>query len=122
MPQTVFDVQLSRGVLIVTPVGDAVSFREADVLGGIEGVQERIRGCDPPLVVADLANSGYFGSVIIGALASFAELALEAGGAFAACNVSQQMVHVLKVMQLDERWNIHPNRKAAMKAVLGAAS
>ena len=122
MPQTVFDVESSRGVLIVAPIGDAIGFRESDVLANIETVLDQIRNCDPPLVVVDLANSKYFGSVIIGALVSFAEQAQGTGGAFAACNVSDQMEGVLKVMHLDERWNICDTRREAIRTVRESAS
>jgi anti-anti-sigma factor len=120
MPQTVFEIETSDGVLIVTPRGDAVGFREADVNHGVNSVLEQIAGLTPPLVVVDLGSSGYFGSVIIGALAAFAERARDAGGAFAVCHVSDQMRGVLKVMRLDQSWRICDTRPQAIQAVQNA--
>ena len=117
MPQTVFEMESSNGVLIVAPRGDAVSFREAEVNSGVDSVLEQIAGLTPPRVVVDLGSSGYFGSIIISALASFAERAREAGGAFAVCNVSDQMKGVLKIMRLDQSWPICDTRSDAIQAV-----
>jgi len=122
MPQTVFNTQSSRGVLIVTPVGDAVSFRESDVNHSVNLVLERIGSATPPLVVVDFGNSSYFGSVIIGAVVTFAEQVKQAGGAIAACRVSDEMLGVFKVMHLDQLWTVCETRREAVRAVRRTSS
>lgn len=122
MPQTVFNIETSGGVLIVVPRGDAVGFRDAEVHAGVQSVLEQIRSAARPLVVVDLGNAGYFGSVIIGALVTFANATDGAGGVFAVCNASADMGRVLKVMNLAERWMMCDTRQDAILAVQGATS
>ena len=122
MPQRVFEIKHSGGVLIVAPRGDAVGFREADVNDSVSHVLEQVGRLTPPLVVADLGNSNYFGSVIIGALVTFSEQVKQAGGAFAVCRVSDEMRGVLGVMHLDQHWITCDTRREAVRAVRRAAS
>ena len=115
--QAVFDLEETRGVLVVSPLGDAVGYRDADVAREVEVVLTKIDQMTPPGVVVDLGHANYFGSSMIGAVSSFEVRVQERGGAFAACLVSDDMQQVLRVMKLDSRWPLFDTRKAAVKFV-----
>ncbi|REJ71430.1 MAG: anti-sigma factor antagonist [Planctomycetota bacterium] len=115
--QAVFDVEETRGVLVVSPLGDAAGYRDIDIAREVEAVLAKIDKMSPPGVVADLGRANYFGSSMIGAVSAFEVRVRERGGAFAACLVSDDMQQVLRVMKLDTRWPMFDTRKAAVKFV-----
>ena len=113
--QSVFGVEEHKGVLLVTPGGDAVSYREVDVASEVDRIRNLIDHMDVPRVVVDLAGARYLGSVMIGAISEFAEHVRSRNGRFAVCNASAEMVSVLQVMKLHERWPQFASRHAAVK-------
>jgi anti-anti-sigma factor len=104
-------------VLVITPGGDAVSYRDIDVAREVDDIRRRIDALDAPRVVVELAGARYIGSVMIGAISDFAEHVRLRGGAFAVCNLSPEMTSVLNVMKLDQRWPQFATQHAAVKFV-----
>ncbi len=119
--QSIFNIEQVKGVLVVIPGGDALSYRDIDLAREIGEVRSRISAMDPPQIVVDLGRSGYIGSVMIGAISEFAEHTRNSGGTFAVCEASPDTISVLRVMKLDERWPMFDNRRAAVKFVRKAA-
>lgn len=119
--QSIFGLEQDKGVLVVAPAGDAMSYRDVDVAHEVGAINSRIDAMHPAMVVMDLGGSRYFGSVMIGAISEFAERVRTAAGAFAVCNVSPDTASVLRVMKLDERWPQFDSRRAAVKYVRKSA-
>jgi anti-anti-sigma factor len=115
--QPVFGLEEVKGVLVIAPGGDAVSYRDIDVAREVDDIRGRIDALETPRVVVDLAGARYIGSIMIGAISDFAEHIRLQNGAFAVCNVSPEMASVLRVMNLDTRWPQCPTRQAAVKLV-----
>lgn len=119
MPTTrkIFDLSVQRGVLIIIPQGDAVSFRDTDVEHELREILARIDDDDVNHLVVDLGSSSYFGSVMIGAISAIGRAILQQGGQMALCNASAEMKAVMAAMKLDELWKQFDSRSAAVKAV-----
>ena len=112
----VFPAELKRDTLIVSPGGDAVSFRDSDIHRELNTLQQLIEQPETTNLIVDLGSSDYFGSIIIGAMNSLGLKAKEAGGRIAICNASADMIGILKVMNLDKIWSQFDTRKEAIRA------
>ena len=64
--QLIFSLNETKGVLVITPVGDAISYRDIDVATAVTAVLDSINQLADPRVVVDLSGSRYFGSIMIG--------------------------------------------------------
>jgi anti-anti-sigma factor len=113
--QQIFSQTETKGVLVIAPGGDAISYRDVDVAAAVTDVLRRIDGLDDPRVVVDLSGSQYFGSIMIGAVSQFAERVRERAGAFAVCGLSPDMQQVLVSMKLGDRWPTFDSQKTAIK-------
>lgn len=113
--QQIFSVNETKGVLVIAPEGDALSYRDVDVAGAVSDILRRVDSMEDPRVVVDFGGSQYFGSIMIGAVTQVAERARERGGAFAVCDLSDDMRQVLESMKLSERWPTFDSQRAAVK-------
>lgn len=113
--QVIFSTGETKGVLVISPTGDAISFRDMDVAAAVTEVVQQIGQLPDPRVVVDLSGSRYFGSIMIGAVSQFAERVRERGGVFAVCELSSDMKEVLHAMKLGDRWPTFDTQKAAVK-------
>lgn len=111
----VFSLSEAKGVLVIAPHGDTISYRDSDVAEAVNMALDRINKLGDPRVVVDFSGAPYFGSVMIGAVSQFAERVRLLGGAFAVCEASPDMHQVLSAMKLNERWPIFENQRAAVK-------
>jgi len=113
----VFPVEMHGSAVVVAPKGDAVSFRDSDVVGELNTVLEILDHLGPVDLLIDLSGDDYYGSTIIGAINNMATKVRDAGGRVALCAASQQMLDVLKIMKLDQLWMNFDTRKIALKAL-----
>jgi anti-anti-sigma factor len=111
----IFSLTETKGVLVIAPAGDAISFRDVDVAAAVNDVLSRVNALPQPRVVVDLGGSQYFGSIMIGAVSQVAERVREHGGVFAVCALSPDMQQVLTAMKLADRWPTFDTQKAALK-------
>lgn len=119
--QRIFETERKRGVLVIRPRGDAVSYRGIDVSHEIVQLLDQI-AAEPGLnVVVDLSAETYFGTVIIGALSQIAERTRAGGGRLAVAAMSDEMQGVMGVMNLSEPLPAFPSLRQAVKAVLSKA-
>lgn len=119
----VFPAELQGATLVVAPQGDAVGFREADIHSEMKRVLEIIATPEVASLVVDLGAARYFGTVIIGAVTSFGQKARALGRQAVLCNVSDEMLDVLRVMKLSDLWSKYRSQRDAVEACRrGAAS
>ena len=112
----VFPVEMHGSAVVVAPQGDAVSFRDSDVVGELNTVLEILDHLGPVDLLIDLSGDDYYGSTIIGAINNMASKVRDAGGRVALCAASQQMLDVIRIMKLDQLWMNFDTRKIALKA------
>ena len=74
---------------------------------------------DPePLIVFDLSQVDYFGSVFLGVLLRCWKLVQAKGGTMALSGVSSRARELLHLTSLDFVWPIYANRREAVEALL----
>ena len=113
----VFKLERDHDVLLVTPLGDAGSFRYHDVHQESNIALQVLE--DPTLkhVVIDLSCEQVLGSIIISVVVKLCRKVGAKDGKAAFCNASSDMQEVLKTMNLTRLWAYHETRAEAIKAV-----
>jgi anti-anti-sigma factor len=70
-----------------------------------------------PLVVFDLSNVSYFGSVFLALLLRCHKLVRQKGGELVLCGASKLARELLQITNLDTLWAIYDSRDEALEAV-----
>src|SRR4051812_44224537 len=83
-----------------------------------ELILEPLRNQDGPLVVFDLSEVDYFGSMFLAVLLRCWKLSLTQGGMMVLSGVSERARELLRITSLDMVWPIYANRQEAMEALL----
>ena len=117
MTNKVFRLERDGNVLIVIPQGDASGFRYHDVHQEANATLQVLD--DPSLshVVVDFTAEQMLGSIIISVVIKVCRKAGGKGGKAAFCNASEDMLEVLKTMNLTRLWTHYPSRAEAIAAV-----
>jgi anti-anti-sigma factor len=124
MPQSVrhsshhvYPFELFGNTLVVRPRGDAIGFALHDVRTEMAHVRELAQN---PLVrhlLIDLSAENYFGSMVLGDLVEFGQLVRSRGGRTGLCGASPELLAVLRLMQLDDQWEMFPTTEAGLHTV-----
>ncbi|MBL4883374.1 MAG: STAS domain-containing protein [Planctomycetaceae bacterium] len=112
-----FDVSIQRHAVVITPLGDTLSYREVDLQREAGEIKDLLKEKEVLRLVLDLGSSNYFGSNMIGMINSFGLQVKEQGGQMVICNASDDMEAILKVMKLDTLWTLYPTQAKAIKAL-----
>ncbi|MDA0282620.1 MAG: STAS domain-containing protein, partial [Planctomycetota bacterium] len=83
----------------------------AEIVMGPIGEQE------VPIVVFDLSEVSYFGSVFLALLLRCHKLVKTRGGELVLCGASQLALELLHITALDTLWAIYETKEAALEAV-----
>lgn len=113
----VYLVERRGDTLVVRPRGDAAGFSLSLVnteMGVITGVIAS--GITKHLIV-DLSGGNYFGSVILGALVQLGNQVRSQGGRIALAGASSDMQEILRLMKLDQMWELFRDLPAALRAI-----
>lgn len=111
----VFEVEILRGVLVITPQGDTTGFRynQVHVESGLllEHVdQDAVRG-----VIFDLSRVVVIGSVMISVLIKIARRVQQKQGEAVFCHASSTMRDALHTMNLTRLWPCLESRQDALR-------
>lgn len=113
----VFPLEAYGDTLVVTPAGDAAGFHLPHVHAEMAAVGEYLEKQDLKHLVIDLSRSRYFGSLILGQLIALSQRVRERGGRVALADPSNEMREVLKIMKVDQLWEIYGSRSQALSAI-----
>ena len=72
---------------------------------------------EPPVMVLDLSQTSYIGSMFIELLVRAWKRLKERGGTMVLCGVQPFCAEVLRTTRLDEIWPLYPSREQAVAAV-----
>ena len=84
----------------------------------VEIIMSPILGQDSPLVLFDLTDVDYFGSMFLAVLLRCWKLSLTQGGMMVLSGVSERARELLRITSLDMVWPIYATRREAMEALL----
>ena len=116
----VFLFELSNDVLIMTPQGSFMDYRDEDIRNGYNEAYRLLYQSGTRHLLIDFSNFDYFGSTFVGILLNLAKAARKNSGETALCHLSETMRDMLSTLMLLENRKInfsmtpYPNREAAL--------
>lgn len=131
MPASTTHVQLAPGhifareslgnTLVLNPMMHLGSLHEPEIVHETDDLLEFINkpGDAPPNLVIDLALGDYLGTAMLGAVVKLWKRVSQRGGRLALCNVSENVIQVLRVTKLHTIWPIYTTRDQALAAIQG---
>uniref|UniRef100_A0A7C2K2F9 Anti-sigma factor antagonist n=1 Tax=Schlesneria paludicola TaxID=360056 RepID=A0A7C2K2F9_9PLAN len=103
--------------LVITPRGDAAGFSATSVNTEMATISALAQEPAVKHLLVDLGKSNYFGSVILGSLVQLGHDVRKRGGRIGLCGASSDMQDVLRLMKLEQMWEMFPALSTGLSAV-----
>ena len=116
-PTQDFQIEWHSGTLVVVPGGDIESMQWDLIEQAAEVVMTPIEDTDTPLIIFDLSQVDYFGSVFLSLLLRCHKAVKSRGGELVLCSASEMATELLQVTALDTLWAIYETREQAIEAL-----
>ena len=113
-PEKVFVLEQIDGILIVLPQGDLSTFRYREVHIETNSIETQLRSGGTERLIIDFRAIASLGSILISSLIKFARIVADRGGKVAFCNASDEMLDILKNMNLSRIWPLYETREEAL--------
>lgn len=108
-------------ILVVMPVRDFMSLRDSDLRDAYNETYRLLMDGSVRHLIFDFEQMDYFGSTFVGIMIRLARKTRQSGGEAVLCNVSDDMLSMLKQLMLLENtatdffWHKSENRPAAIE-------
>ncbi len=112
-----FRLEWHGDVVIVTPASNIESMNWDLIEQAAEVIMAPLQNQDVPVVVVDLSEVGYFGSVFLALLLRCHKYVKSRGGELVLCGASEMATELLRITALDTLWAIYDTREEALDAV-----
>lgn len=113
----VYLVEQLGDTLVVIPRGDAAGFSTAAVNTEMQVILTLVESGATQHLVIDLSVGNYLGSVVLGALVQLGNKVKNRGGRIAMAAPSNDMQDILRLMKLDQMWEMFHSRSAAIRSI-----
>lgn len=114
-----FQLNWHGNVVVITPAANVESMRWDLIEQAADVVMTPLVDQEVPLVVVDLSDVSYFGSVFLALLLRCHKFVKSRGGELVLCGASKLATELLRVTALDTLWAIYDTKDEALDA-LGA--
>ena len=112
-----FQIEWHGDAIVVVPANNVESLSWDLIEQAAEVVMNPIRERSAPIVVFDVSEVAYFGSVFLALLLRCHKLVKSRGGELVLCGASKMAAELLRITALDTLWAIYDTREAALQAV-----
>jgi anti-sigma B factor antagonist len=112
-----FKLEWHGNAVVITPAANVESMRWDLIEQAADIVMSPMRNQDVPMVVFDLSDVAYFGSVFLALLLRCHKFVKSRGGELVLCGASELARELLRVTSLDTLWAIDDTREEALDAV-----
>ncbi|HUG93928.1 MAG TPA: STAS domain-containing protein [Planctomycetaceae bacterium] len=119
--QPVFTISRHGDVLVAALNRDVGNFAEAQIVGEMNRLVERLKAAPVAGVVVDFEHAAYFGSTMLEALRLLWTHLRTAGSRLVLCCVSDVGHEILEVAHFDSVWPVSPTREEAIQVASGKA-
>jgi len=126
LPQTqleagpIFLRELQGNTLLLVPHRPLGSLNEIEIVGESNELVTLFQKSSPLNLVVDLQQGEYLGTALLGAIVRLWKRVALGGGRLALCNVSDQVLQILRVTKLHTVWPIYGSRDEALAFVEGS--
>jgi anti-sigma B factor antagonist len=114
-----FQIEWHGEAVVVTPTGNIEAMNWDLIEQAADMVMGPLQDQKVPLVIFDLSDAGYFGSVFLALLLRCHKFVKSRGGELVLCGASDLARELLRITALDTLWAIYDDRDSALDA-LGA--
>ena len=114
-----FQLNWHDNTVVITPASDIEDLKWDLVEQVADVVMGPMREQEVPMVVFDLSEVSYFGSVFLALLLRCHKLAKSRGGEPVLCGASDTAAELLRITALDTLWAIYDSRDEAVTALAG---
>ncbi len=114
-----FELEWHGDAVVVKPSADVESMSWELIEHAAELVLKPIDERETPMVIFDLSQVNYFGSVFLALLLRCHKRVKSRGGELVLCGASQPAAELLKITALDTLWAIYDSREEALRALAG---
>ncbi len=112
-----FQLTFHGSTVIVTPAADVESMRWDLIDQAAQVVMAPISTLPVPMVVFDLSEVNYFGSVFLALLLRCHKLAKSKGGELVLSGTSKMASELLRITALDTVWAMYETKEEALSAL-----
>lgn len=112
-----FELEWHGDAVVVTPASNVENMSWDVVENAADLVLAPLARQKVPLVVIDLSQVSYFGSVFLALLLRCHKLVRQKGGELVLCGASKLARELLQITNLDTLWAIYDSRDEALEAV-----
>ncbi|HBN75813.1 STAS domain-containing protein [Rubinisphaera italica] len=112
-----FRLEWHGDVVVVTPASNIESMNWDLIEQAADLIMAPLRDQEVPLVIVDLSEVGYFGSVFLALLLRCHKFVKSKGGELVLCGASEMAAELLRITALDTLWAIYDTRDEAMDAI-----
>lgn len=113
-----FRIEWHDNTVVVTPSSSIESLTWDLVERAADIIMEPLNDQQAPMVVVDLSNVRYFGSVFLAMLLRCHKFVKRKNGELVLCGANAPALELLRITALDTIWAIYDNRQEAMEALL----
>jgi anti-anti-sigma factor len=114
-----FRIEWHGDILVFVPASNIESLNWDVIEQTSQLVLNPVREQAVPLVLVDLTNVRYFGSVFLALLLRCHKLAKSRGGELVIAGAAGAVRDLLRITALDTLWAIYPTRAEALEAMTG---
>lgn len=114
---SIFQVEWHGEAVVVVPARDVEKMRWDLIEEAADVVLGPLKGSQVPLVIFDLSDIKYVGSVFLSLLLLGHKLVKGWGGEIVICGASPMARELLRVTALDTLWAIYDSRQQALSAL-----
>lgn len=112
-----FQLEWHGSTVVIVPASNVESMSWDLIEQAAEIVMAPLNEQDVPMVVFDLSEVSYFGSVFLALLLRCHKLVKSRGGELVLCGASKMAAELLRVTALDTLWAIYDTREEALHAL-----
>ncbi|MHC4879692.1 MAG: STAS domain-containing protein [Planctomycetota bacterium] len=114
-----FELNWHGNTVVITPASDIENLNWDLIEQAAEVIMTPIREQEMPMVVFDLSEVSYFGSVFLALLLRCHKLVKSSGGELVLCGATELAKELLRITALDTLWAIYDSREEAIEALAG---
>ncbi|MCA9058520.1 MAG: STAS domain-containing protein [Planctomycetaceae bacterium] len=113
-----FQIEWHGNTVVLKPAASVESLNWDLVEQAADLVMDPLSEQEAPMVIVDLSDVGYFGSVFLALLLRCHKFVKKKGGELVLCGASETALELLRITALDTIWAIYDTREQAMEALL----
>ena len=112
-----FRFEWHGNAVVITPASNIEEMRWDLIEQAAEIVMQPLQDVPAPMIIFDLSDISYFGSVFLALLLRCHKFARSRGGEMVLCGTTEAATELLRITSLDTLWAIYDTREQAMDAL-----